>query len=138
MKNHQVISSVLAIIVICLVSIPLANAQLFPYSDHLQLTPDDNSLDSGIPYFTNSINDPIEVDFSGSYVHTNSDGSFYVKITTSTDYVRGPYDENDQVVYPWPNLIEDSVQNSGFKIWWASGFAGDASAFFDLVIDDTL
>ncbi|MBS1261490.1 MAG: hypothetical protein MAG453_00815 [Calditrichaeota bacterium] len=111
-------------------------AQPFPWEDHLTLSPDQNSVSGDIPYFQDSEGNPIEVDFSDSHLHTNAtDGSYYGNIKTTTDQERGPYSPQDGLVYPWPDLQEDSEPNSAFKLSWNEP-ATDGNAFFDIVVDE--
>jgi hypothetical protein len=112
-------------------------AQPLPYSDQLDLNHDEDDASDTFPYFVDSTNDPIEIEFSGSYVHTNDEeGSFYASIQTTTSYDRGPYFERHQVVYPWPFLQEDSAQNSIYKLSWDEEPFGDGIASMTIVIDE--
>ncbi|GBE30146.1 hypothetical protein BMS3Bbin04_01172 [bacterium BMS3Bbin04] len=110
-------------------------AQTLPYDDLIDVGARQRPVSEDIPWFRDSTNNPIEVDFSGSNTHTNGGGSYLVSISTESGvYVRGPYSGTTSR-YPWPNLQEDSSDGSEFSIWWHDD-REDGTAFLQPVVDE--
>jgi hypothetical protein len=124
------------LIALWLIAFAPMSAMAWPYEDQLEIVPAPGpDTDEGdIPYFQDTLGRPLEIDFSDSHVHTNSDGSFEVAIYTTANHPRGPYDSGDGQVFPWPNLQEDSVENSTNKIGWIRA-GTDGAAWFNLEIN---
>ncbi len=105
------------------------------HTDHIDVGGGDPPVSEDIPWFKDSTDTPIPIDFSPSYTHTNGSGEYKVSISTvSGVHARGPYSGWVER-YPWPNLQEDSSDGSEFSIWWHID-REDGTAFFDLVIDE--
>jgi len=105
------------------------------HTDTLILPHELSAVKATFPYFRDE-GGPIEIEFSDSFAHTNStDGYFKTDIYITCHNARGPYSDADQVVYPYPNLQENSASGNNFGIAWTIP-GTDGYAWFDLRINE--